>query len=258
MEDVRGVYYILNMINNKIYIGSSIHVNKRFHEHKSALNNGTHYNGHLQNAWNMYGGNNFEFKIIEEINGDYNDLLNAEQKWIDYYKSYDRDRGYNISAYARGSGGYIVSEETKKKISISHTGKRHSEKTKQMLSEQRKGELNNFYGKKHTEEARKKMSESKRGYTPTEKQLESLKIGRGNKYLTKESREKIGIAHRGEKSGMAKLSEKDVINILSEIKNGVAQKELAKKYKVQEAQISRIKNRQRWGYLYDKMPELYT
>lgn len=54
MEDVRGVYYILNMINNKIYIGSSIHVNKRFHEHKLALNNGTHYNGHLQNAWKMY------------------------------------------------------------------------------------------------------------------------------------------------------------------------------------------------------------
>ena len=258
MESVQGVYHILNLVNGKVYIGSSVNINRRFYSHKWELNNNSHVNCHLQNAWNKYGEHNFEFKIIEKVDGSYDDLLKAEQKWIDYFESYNRDKGYNISKYASGSGGYEVSDETKEKLRIAATGRHLSEETKKKLSEQRKGELNNFYGKHHTEEAKQKMSESKIGYAPTEKQLENLKNCRGNKYFTEETYKKLSLANRGENCGTSKLSEKDVIEILMAIKDGAPQKYLAEKYNVRESQISRIKNRQRWSYLYDEMPELYA
>lgn len=62
----------------------------------------------------------------------------------------------------------------------------------------------------------------------------------------------------GEKSSNVELTEDDVINILKSLKNGVYEKTLADKYDISLTQISRIKNRKRWNYLYEKYPELYT
>ena len=142
-EDFCGVYRIVNNINCKLYIGSSIHVNKRLYEHKSTLKSNSHHNSHLQRAWNKYGEENFSFEILETIDGDIDTLRKREQYWIDYYKSYDLNAGYNISHSAVGNSGHEISEETKEKI---------RNKTS--------GVLNHFYGKSHTEETRKKMSEN--------------------------------------------------------------------------------------------------
>ena len=62
----------------------------------------------------------------------------------------------------------------------------------------------------------------------------------------------------GEKSSNVKLTENEVIDILKSLKNGVYEKTLADKYNISLTQISRIKNRKRWNYLYEKYPELYT
>ena len=142
-KDVYGVYRIVNNINGKIYIGSSIHVNKRLEEHKNTLKNNNHHNIHLQRAWNKYGEESFSFEIIETTEVDINILRQREQYWMDYYKSYDLNIGYNISHSAIGNSGYEISEEAKEKIRKKTTG-----------------ELNHFYGKHHTEETKKKMSEN--------------------------------------------------------------------------------------------------
>ena len=52
---MHGVYQIKNLINGKLYIGSSIDVDKRLKSHFSALDKGCHNNAYLQNAWNKYG-----------------------------------------------------------------------------------------------------------------------------------------------------------------------------------------------------------
>ena len=139
-EDCGGVYRIVNNVNDKLYIGSSIHVNKRLYEHQSTLKSNCHHNSHLQRAWNKYGEDSFSFEILEVIDGDTDTLRKREQYWIDYYKSYNFNVGYNISHSAMGNSGSEVSEETKEKI-------------RQKTS----GELNHFYGKRHTAETKKKM-----------------------------------------------------------------------------------------------------
>jgi hypothetical protein len=61
---------------------------------------------------------------------------------------------------------HIISEETKEKISISHKGKKASEKTKEILREKHanvKGEKNPFFNKHHTKETRKKISDKLSG-----------------------------------------------------------------------------------------------
>ena len=61
-----GIYMIRNIINNKVYIGQSSDLKDRLAHHKSSLRHNRHYSSYLQNAWNKYGEENFEFIILEE------------------------------------------------------------------------------------------------------------------------------------------------------------------------------------------------
>lgn len=99
-----GIYYIRNCLNNKIYIGQSIHIGKRFEQHLYNLTNQKETK-HLQNSWNKYGAHNFEFGIICEANIDM--LSNLEEYYITYvYQSFKRENGYNIKM--GGDNGYIL------------------------------------------------------------------------------------------------------------------------------------------------------
>ena len=65
-----GIYKIINIINEKTYVGSTISkFNRRWNCHKCQLRNHNHGNKYLQNAWNKYGEDKFIFEIIEEIEG---------------------------------------------------------------------------------------------------------------------------------------------------------------------------------------------
>jgi group I intron endonuclease len=90
---VTGIYLIRNRINNKKYIGQSIRLTERKQDHFHTLRNNTHHNTHLQNAFNIYGENNFEFKIIYECNPE--ELNELEEYFIDLYDAYTD--GYNMT-----------------------------------------------------------------------------------------------------------------------------------------------------------------
>lgn len=92
-EKISGVYCIENVVNGKKYIGSSKDLNYRMANHRWDLNKGKHFNYHLQNSWNFYGCENFEFKIIETCAE--NQRLEREQHWINHYITYDYNNGYN-------------------------------------------------------------------------------------------------------------------------------------------------------------------
>jgi group I intron endonuclease len=170
-----GIYKIINKVNGKYYVGSSVDVYRRWNEHKSELNRNCHGNNYLQNSWNKYGKDNFEFIIIETCEAD--KLIITEQKYIDLCKN-DRNISYNIGYDAISSFlGKHHTEEAKEKNRISHLGKYE-------------GDKNPNYGKKHTDAIRKKISKALKGkYCGT-------KSWRRGKHHTKEAKEKIGIKNR--------------------------------------------------------------
>lgn len=49
-----GIYCIKNKINDKLYIGSSSNIHKRFICHKYALRKDKHHNKPLQHSFNKY------------------------------------------------------------------------------------------------------------------------------------------------------------------------------------------------------------
>jgi len=75
-----GIYCIKNILNDKCYIGSSIHIYYRLRRHKSDLIRQMHANPILQNAYNKYGADSFLVSILEECDEDV--VLQREQYYI--------------------------------------------------------------------------------------------------------------------------------------------------------------------------------
>jgi group I intron endonuclease len=75
-----GIYQIRNLINGKLYIGSSANIKNRWSRHKSDLSHNRHRNPKLQNAWNKYGKDNFVFEVIIKCPEEF--LLLNEQIYI--------------------------------------------------------------------------------------------------------------------------------------------------------------------------------
>lgn len=115
-EKIIGVYKIENIINNKVYIGSSQDVKDRWNQHKRQLKKNEHHSILLQRSWNKNSEYDFKFSIIIEC--EVKDLLKNEQYWMDYYKSYNSSNGYNILPIAGSTVGREVSQETRLKISL--------------------------------------------------------------------------------------------------------------------------------------------
>ena len=131
-----GIYKITNLVDNKIYIGSTIHFNNRMSAHFSYLRKNEHHSSYLQRAYNKYGKNNFQFEVLLKCPKE--DLLAIEQYLIDYYKpAYNmckiagRITGLkrspeSIAKSAAGIRGRKLSEEHKLKLHLAHKGKKHS------------------------------------------------------------------------------------------------------------------------------------
>lgn len=94
------IYKIINIVNNKCYIGSAKHYISRKSKHLSDLRRNNHHCIKLQNSFNKYGENNFKFSIIEsDINT--NNLLNIEQNYLDLLKPELNTSKYAVSGYGR-------------------------------------------------------------------------------------------------------------------------------------------------------------
>jgi group I intron endonuclease len=157
-----GVYQIKNLVNDKIYIGGTTEgFNKRFGRHVRGLRNGKHDNIRIQNDYNKYGIEVFEFSILEiVINKE--DCIPCEQKWMNILKP-----EYNMCPNAGISIGFKFSEESKLILSKQRIGNKNALGNKsclgRKLSEEHKQILiNSRKGIKMSEEQRRKISESKK------------------------------------------------------------------------------------------------
>lgn len=76
-----GIYCICNIKNNKRYIGSSKNIWQRLQCHRSYLRKNTHFNDHLQKAWNKHKEISFVSIVLEYC--EIFDLEKREQFYID-------------------------------------------------------------------------------------------------------------------------------------------------------------------------------
>src|ERR1035437_9586011 len=110
-----GIYSIVGP-NGKVYIGSTTrNFYDRLCAHLSTLRKNKHSSILLQRAWNKYGEDAFEFKIIEELQIQ-QDCIPREIANIQLYKSNDPLLGYNISEVKDNRLGHTQSLETRRKI----------------------------------------------------------------------------------------------------------------------------------------------
>jgi len=101
-----GVYQIKNLLNNKIYIGSTFRkcgkgLWVRFNQY--AKHKHTYYNKKLTNAFNKYGVQNFVFEVLEVINTSINDCRKREEFYIQKLNTIKN--GYNIKLQGTGGNG---------------------------------------------------------------------------------------------------------------------------------------------------------
>lgn len=158
-ENVCGIYCIRNTVNQKVYIGKSINIRQRMYGHIGSLNskNVKEENQHFINAWWKYGSNKFEYLILEILDKNQENIENISKDkelfWMDYYESFNREKGYNLRRDS--STKMIVHDETKIKNSISQK-LRFSKFTKE--EKQQWGQTSsNFW--KNNPEIKKQMSE---------------------------------------------------------------------------------------------------
>jgi len=153
MNKIKGLIYKVTSPSGRIYIGQTVKTLKRrkqMHESNARNKNSNNYNAKICKAIRKYG-DNLNWEIIRE-NVNIEDLGDLEEFYISEHDSFKN--GYNGTPY-RCAG---------------FTGKKHSNKTKEIISKLRKGEnnpmfgmkgkLNPFYGQKHTEESIAKMKEN--------------------------------------------------------------------------------------------------
>ena len=117
-----GVYMILNTLTDARYVGSAaISLSRRWGEHRCGLKNGKHRNAYLQNAWNKYGADAFQFVPLE--NTEPADAVAREQYWIDTFKA-QGIKLYNIAPKAGSQLGYKHRPETIARFSATNRGKK--------------------------------------------------------------------------------------------------------------------------------------
>lgn len=196
----RGIYKIINIVNNKFYVGSAVDLKRRKARHFSELRNNRHNNSKLQNAWIKYGEQAFVFVVVEEL-PDEADLLAAENVWLkehvgkDYCYNIGVDAtapmlgvtgeqsptwGYkhspeNLEKIGAASKARVQTKEEKAKRRATMRGKPQPAEVRAKISATLSGEGNFWYGKKRPDHGAK-VSKAVEAVSPDGRTLQYASI----------------------------------------------------------------------------------
>lgn len=216
---MKGIYKITSP-TNKIYIGQAVNLTDRRKDYES-------YNckaqRHLYNSLKKYGFENHIFEIL--IGGDFSlqELNELEVKYIKEYNSY---RGWTENGMNLTTGGdqYERCEESKRIISESlkkfHAEVGHSEETKKKIA-------NTLTGKKLSEETISKQRISNKKYWDN--------VGRPYKDKLRKKKEKNSLIREQKKLRN--------LQIVDDLKSGIRQDIIAEKYSLSPSVITELKKK---------------
>lgn len=209
-----GIYKIVSLINNKVYVGSSIDIKNRWKVHIYSLNLRRNCSKYFANEWHKYGEENFKFSIIEECTEE--ELIDKEQYWVDHYQSTIRIKGYNRmepKEHTRNKEARKNMSDAKKKLY------KEKPEIKQKISIALSGENHPGFGKQRSKITKEKISKSS-----------------------------SGINH-----SQTKLSIKDVEEILFLIKSNEKNKIIIEKFNISFSTLYRIMNKTHWAFKGDDL-----
>lgn len=205
-----GIYIWINKINGKFYLGSSVNLYNRRSLHLKEMRGGINMCGHLQAAYDKYGEDSLEFKVI--LICEKSELLHYEQLLLERLKPQ-----YNKRLIACSNLGLKMSHETKEKhrkrgfsrypkemikvMKEDHwlKGKHHSSETKEKLR------LANL-GKQKSLESRIKQSENQKGIVHYFKTLRGILTSPdGVEYENIQNLEKFSREHAIDKRRMSEF-----------------------------------------------------
>lgn len=102
LQNKRYVYVIRNKANGKFYVGSSKDMRQRVLSHRRKLQEHKHPNKALQDDFDKYGGNAFEFSVVGMVFGYGKD--SEELKMMRVLRTNDERYGYNTKDNTFTSG----------------------------------------------------------------------------------------------------------------------------------------------------------
>jgi group I intron endonuclease len=180
---ISGIYKIQSKIKpERIYIGSSENISKRWVTHKCILKRNIHHSIKLQRHFNKYGEQDLVFSIILECFKE--DLIKNEQGFLDLLNPW-----FNIDKKATNCSGCKRSEKIIQKIRDARKRQTSTNKGKHwILSEESrnnisKGCIGINKGRKHTEKSKENMGKGQIGKTPWNKGLTKELDDRVKKYV---------------------------------------------------------------------------
>jgi len=121
--NIYTIYRAINTINNKCYIGFDSNWPSRQKDH---IRGSRHSNSVFHRAMRKYGIDKFVWDILYQSYDGQHTLGMMEPHFITENNSYvsgDYAHGYNLTKGGEGTLGYIMSTDTKQKISKSKKGK---------------------------------------------------------------------------------------------------------------------------------------
>lgn len=201
------IYKTTNLINGKIYIG----------QHKSNKFDANYYGSgkSFYSAFKKYGKENFKVEILEWC--ETLEITNTQEKyWIEFYNSQNKEIGYNITDGGEGVSGFHLSEESRKKISKTKTGKK-SNRIYKPLSEETKHKIG-IGLKKHfethdnprkgvhlSESTKEKLRQANLGKTYSQEIRDKHKRPAWNKGIpmTEEAKQHLSKVNKGKKQNLS-------------------------------------------------------
>lgn len=257
-----GIYMIKNMINNKVYIGQAVNIERRWHDHISELNENKHINTHLQRAWNKYGSNNFIFSIVEKCSEE--ELNDREIYYIAKYKAHNRKYGYN-KTYG-GSNGRPTDEirakmsKIKKEQYKNPVERAKMSKSKATLSKEDVLQIVGLFVTKHYSMCKlgKMFNVDVATIAPiinnTRFHIYDNEI---NTVLAKYNLTRADLKGMKRKANnKRKLSKKDVLNIINLYLYGYSQRKIANMYNMSDVQIGRLINGDTYKQYNDEIQQM--
>lgn len=260
-----NVYIIHNILNNKVYIGKTKNLQKRWKKHiKIALGKRIVEKFFIHKAIAKYGVNNFTFSILQSFHNE-NDCSAAEIYWINFFKSKFKNYGYNLTAGGEGCNGRMVSNETRKKQSIKAFGRKHTLETIEKLKLINIGKIPSNLeqlkkiniGKKLSLKHKQKISKARDGIVFTKEHKENISkshiglfSGNKNPFYGKTHTENVKEKSRGENNKQSKLKSKQVIEMREKYNLGnYTHQQLANEYGVSRRAVTHIINYTTWRHI---------